>query len=265
MTVRVSAVEFLNSAPLTWGLRAGHHPTDWEVAFDMPSLCARRLVSGEADVGLVPSIEFARSPDLALAAPLCVAARREVTSVLLLCGGRLQDVRHVRLDPASRTSQALTRILLERVLKHAPSYEESPCGAGDLEAHEAALVIGDPALALGHARRTGQTVDLAELWNRETGLPFVFAVWAGTQPACTPQTRRVLEESYAHGRERLGEIVAAFSPRLGLPEATLRTYLTANLHYDVLEEERRALRLFFSLALKEEFPHERLIVPAPAA
>lgn len=263
--IRVSAVEFLNSAPLTWGLRAGHHPPDWEVAFDMPSLCAKRLLGGEADVGLIPSIEFARSPGLVLAAPLCVAARREVTSVLLLCGETLERVRRVVLDPASRTSQALTRLLLERVLDRTPSYEEGVREIGSLGPEEAALVIGDRALALGRAQRGGDTVDLADLWHRETGLPFVFAVWAGRPGACTPATRRVLEDSYAYGREHLGQIIGAFSPCLGLPEPLLRTYLTENLHYDLHEEERRALGLFFRLALKEEFPHERLRVPAPAA
>ncbi len=111
--MRVSVVEFLNAAPLYWGLKHGKHPDGWEVSYDIPSACARRLAEGACDVGLIPSIELVRQPDLVVAAPLCVGADEEVTSVLLLARGELEDLRTVHLDAASRTSRELVKILLQ--------------------------------------------------------------------------------------------------------------------------------------------------------
>ena len=262
--MRVSVVEYLNSAPLYWGLREGHHPPDWKVAFHVPAECARRLGSGEADVGLIPSIEFARDPSLRLAAPLCVAARREVTSVLLLAGGPLASITKIYLDPTSRTSQALTRLLLEREGARVEEVEESARFPCPLPPGEAALVIGDRALALGRTQGAGIRHDLAELWNRHTGLPFVFAVWAGREGACTPEARKVLEESRSHGARSLDAIVRHFAPRLGLPGAEIHRYLTEHLHFDLGDREVEAMARFFAEVLREDVPHERFRIPAPA-
>lgn len=263
--MKISVVEYLNAAPLYWGLREGLHPPDWEVAFHVPSECARRLREGEADVGLIPSVEFARNAGLFLAAPLCVAARREVTSVLLLAGGPLAELKKVYLDPTSRTSQALARVLLEREGAKVEEYEESPRFPYPMPTGEAALVIGDRALALRKEVGAGELHDLAELWNRRTGLPFVFAVWAGREGACTPATRRVLEESRAHGARSLDAIVRHFAPRLGLPGAEVHRYLTEHLHYDLDHREVEAMARFFAEVLHEDVPHDRFRLPAPAA
>lgn len=259
--MNISAVAFLNSAPLWWGLRAGLHPPGWTVDFDTPSACARKLASGEAGAGLIPSVEFARNPGLILAAPLCVAARREVTSVLLLCGGKLKDLGKVWLDPASRTSQALTRVLLEMEQVPPPEFQERDTLPERLGPREGVLVIGDRALALPPTLQTATHVDLAGLWNRHTGLPFVFAVWAARREAASTELAQVLAASYAHGREHLGDIETQFARALRLPPRKLHTYLTRHLHYTLDREESDAMALFFSLVLKEEFPHDRFRLP----
>jgi chorismate dehydratase len=261
--VKVSAVGFLNAAPLYWGLKAGLHPPDWEVSFDLPSRCAERVLKGEADLGLIPSIEFARSRGLVLAAPLCVGARREVTSVLLLCGGEVSGIRTVYLHAASRTSQMLTRILLADLVAQEPLYREVAEPPTALAPEEAALVIGDPALTLPRALKGLHRYDLAELWNRKTGLPFVFAVWAGRKSACTRETETVLARSHAYGMEHLEEIVDQFSRTLDLPPETLRRYLTDHLSYPFGGAEVAGLRRFVALALKEEIPDERLGCASP--
>jgi chorismate dehydratase len=261
--VKVSAVGFLNAAPLYWGLKACLHPPDWEVSFDLPSRCAERVLKGEADLGLIPSIEFARSRGLVLAAPLCVGARREVTSVLLLCGGEVSGIRTVYLHAASRTSQMLTRILLADLVAQEPLYREVAEPPTALAPEEAALVIGDPALTLPRALKGLHRYDLAELWNRKTGLPFVFAVWAGRKSACTRETETVLARSHAYGMEHLEEIVDQFSRTLDLPPETLRRYLTDHLSYPFGGAEVAGLRRFVALALKEEIPDERLGCASP--
>jgi predicted solute-binding protein len=263
--VRVSVVEFLNAAPLYWGLKHGRHPDDWEVSYDIPSACARRLAEGGCDVGLIPSIEFARQPDLVLAAPLCVAADEEVTSVLLLARGRLEDLRTVHLDAASRTSRELVRILLAERCAVSPAFTGSSKDPAILEDGEASLIIGDPAMTLGELPGAVHRHDLAALWRLDTGLPFVFAVWAARRSSFTREVRDTLEASHAFGVKRLEAIVDVFSRSLGLGPQTVRRYLTHHLHYAMGAAEKKSLARFFALALKEDIPDDRLAVPATSA
>ena len=109
--IRVSVVDYLNARPLTWGLLREPLPRI-SVSRDTPSVCARKVADGEADVGLIPSIEYARQPELSMVPGLGIAASSEVRSVLLVSRVSREKIRSVSLDPASRTSVALTRILL---------------------------------------------------------------------------------------------------------------------------------------------------------
>src|SRR5215471_7510691 len=167
--LRISLVDFLNARPLTWGLV--HDPPEGIfISRDTPSVCADKLASGEVDVGLIPSIEYQRIPGLRVVRSLGIAASSEVRSVLLVSDVSRDRIRSVALDPASRTSAALTRILLKRVYGVAPEYRE---GAGSADAR---LIIGDPALK---TRLNGHVVlDLAAEWRAFTGRSFVFAFWA---------------------------------------------------------------------------------------
>jgi len=241
-------VGFLNSDPLTWGLRPGRAPMGWEVSFDVPSRCAARLRAGEVDLGLVPSAVFLMEPELFLAAPLGVVAPREAGSVLLLRRGPLEELRKVSLDPASRTSQALLRHLLKRRLPREPLYVEAEPPAA-LGKGEGALVIGDPALCLPAGLDGLPADDLAALWREETGLPFVFAVWAGRREVCTRETARALLRSLEEGLRALDEIAAQGARRLGLSEERVRRYLTENLSFRLGPEERDSLRRFAEEAL----------------
>src|SRR5260370_39611227 len=129
--LRISLVDFLNARPLTWGhLHAP--PTSVSVSRDLPSVCAQKLADGSADVGLIPSIEYQRIASLRAVPGLGIAAASEVRSVLLISDVSREKIRSVWLDPASRTSAALVRILLNRVYGLDPEYRES--GSGNREA-----------------------------------------------------------------------------------------------------------------------------------
>src|SRR5512142_797802 len=138
--MRFSVVDFLNARPLTWGLLR-NPPPGVEVSRDMPSVCADKLARGEADVGLIPSIEYQRIPGLLVVPGLGIAASSEVRSVLLVSKVSRERIRSVSLDPASRTSAVLTRILLARRYGLSPEFLE-----GEGTETDAKLVIGDPAL-----------------------------------------------------------------------------------------------------------------------
>jgi chorismate dehydratase len=239
--LRISLVDFLNARPLTWGL-LHEPPPGVSVSRDVPSACAAKLASGEADVGLIPSIEYQRIPGLRVVPGLGIAAATEVRSVLLVSKVSREKIESVSLDPASRTSAALTRILLKRVYGLAPEY-------GEAREADASLVIGDPALK---ARRNGHVVlDLAAEWRAFSGHPFVFAFWAVREEAADPEVARLLQASYEAGRRDFGALVAEEASRTGLSRPVVEDYLRHALHYELDAGDLAGLELFYRLASEE--------------
>lgn len=243
--IRVSVVDFLNARPLTWGL-LHEAPAGVDVSRDVPSVCAAKLAAGDVDVGLIPSIEYQRIPNLKVVPALGIAASSEVRSVLLVSDVSRERIRSVDLDPASRTSAALTRILLRRVYGIAPEYREAS-GAG--ARGDARLVIGDPALK---TRLNGHVVlDLAAEWRAFSGHPFVFAFWAVRAGAATPEVTALLRQSYAAGLESFATLVRQEAATSGLSEAVVEDYLRHALHFELDAGDLDGLQLFYRLAAEE--------------
>ena len=251
--MKIALVDYLNAAPLWWGLKAGHRPDGWELCFRTPAQCADMLRSGEAKVGIVPSLEFDRIPDLCMPVPLGVACAGEVRSVLLFCGGPLAEIGTVMLDPTSRTSQSLVKILLRTRTASPPRYAEKAWDGGSLAPDAAALVIGDRALRLRKGWG-GTVVDLGREWFEETGRPFVFAVWAAQKLPDEEFVAEALLRSYHFGAEHLEEIVTKYAPKVGLSQEEVRDYLTVALHHPLREPDYEGLREFWERAWLEREP-----------
>ncbi|HSE63998.1 MAG TPA: menaquinone biosynthesis protein [Thermoanaerobaculia bacterium] len=239
--LRFSVVDFLNARPLIWGLLE-NPPPGVEVSRDVPSACADKLASGEADVGLIPSIEYQRIPGLRVVAGLGIAAASEVRSVLLVSDVSREKIRSVALDPASRTSAVLTRLLLKRRYGIDPEFRDG--GAAD-----ASLVIGDPALK---TRLNGRVVlDLAAEWRAFSGHPFVFAFWAVRPGVDAGEAGRIVRESYAAGQRNFPRLVAGEAAASGLSEAVVEDYLRHSLHYELDAGDLEGLELYYRLAAEE--------------
>jgi chorismate dehydratase len=241
--VKISIVDFLNARPLVWGLLT-NPPPGVEISRDMPSVCADKLRDGRADAGLIPSIEFRRIPDLVRVDGLGIAAESEVRSVLLVSSVSRERIRRLKIDPASRTSAALARILLKRRYGLAPEIvTENP---------DAELVIGDPALK---TRQQGRVVlDLAAEWRSLTGFPFVFAFWAVRRTAWTPELESVLRASYrasAASFEAMVDSEIATARAQGddsLSRAMIEDYLRHCLHFELGSGDLAGLELFYRFA-----------------
>lgn len=240
--IRISVVDFLNARPLTWGL-LHEPPSGVAVSRDLPSACAQKLASGEADVGLIPSIEYQRIPDLRVVRGLGIAASSEVRSVLLVSNVSREKIRSVSLDPASRTAAVLTRILLNRRYGLAPSYTEAAAGC------DAQLIIGDPALK---TRLSGRVVlDLAAEWRAFSGQPFVFAFWAARAGAASPEVAALLRRSYDSGRAQFAALVTEEAAQTGLSEPVVEDYLRHCLHYELDAGDLEGVSLFYRLAAED--------------
>jgi chorismate dehydratase len=215
-----------------------------------PARCAEQLATGEADIGLIPSIEYQRIPDLQIIPGISVAARNEVRSVLLVQPRDAREIHSVALDTSSRTSVALLKLLLKMKLGREPRYEEHPPDLEDmLRRCDAALIIGDAALRLSPDEYS--ITDLAREWITWQQRPFVFAFWA-----CRPNLSvaedlvDVFHSAREWGLERREEIVTSFSRRLELPVPFLREYLVRNIDYDFGAKHLEGLERFFRLAFE---------------
>jgi len=246
--LRVCAVSYLNTTPLVWGMLHGPQQGAFDLEFGIPSACADRLASGAADIGIVPSFELTRQ-DLEVIPGTGIACRGAVRSILLVSSRPAAEIRTLAADISSRTSVELARVILERrygadfvSLPHAPDLDAM------LRTADAALIIGDPALDVEPARLPYRVYDLGAEWMEMTGLPMVFAVWAGHKGTVTEEVAEAFRESYRYGRERIEEIVAAEAPRRGFAPALVREYLTRIIVHELGPREYQGMELFLEYA-----------------
>src|SRR5215471_7448815 len=252
--LRISAISYLNTAPLMWDFEHGQAAREFEISYTVPSLCAKALAQGTADIGIIPAAAYAEIPGLQVLPDVAIASRRAVRSILLVSQIPLELVRTVALDTSSMTSVALTRILFEKWMGGGRTFTSmEPDIEKMLNECDAGLLIGDPALEVD--RQKYHTVDLAEEWIRYTGKPFVFAFWAVRGAALGEADSAidipaVFRDSRDHGLEpkNLETISRQWAPQVGLSEAEVRTYLTENIHYQLDAGCLDGLRLFYQYA-----------------
>lgn len=244
--VRVGAVEYLNARPLVCDLP--ELCPDLDLVFDVPSALADALAAGELDVGLIPVVEYFRAGTYSIVPDIAIASRGPVLSVTLFSRVPLADVRRVALDTGSRTSAALTEIVLHGRYGVRPDVVPLPAEARAEDADaDAVLLIGDRAM---RACLPGFTyaVDLGQEWHDWTGLPMVYAVWAVRAGADLGPAAAALAEAKRRGVARTGEIAFAEARRLGLDAGFCRRYLAHIIRFDLGEPELAGLRRYYDLA-----------------
>jgi chorismate dehydratase len=274
--LRISAISYLNTAPLMWDFEHGEAGHEFDISYTLPSACARALEAGTADIGIIPAAAYAQFPGLMALPGVAIASRRPVRSILLVSRVPVDQIRTVALDTSSMTSVALTKILFEKWLGGGRTFTSmAPDVEKMLAQHDAGLVIGDPALQIDRSRYF--TLDLAEEWIRYTGKPFVFAFWAVRQQALQenalcgdalcgdgrprPSAERsaavsqqdlatIFQQSRDHGLEpaSLDHIAREWAPKLGIGEADVRSYLTENIYYYLDSLCLEGLQLFYRYA-----------------
>lgn len=254
--LKISAISFLNTAPLMWDFENGDTAASLRGHFDfsytIPSRCAEALAAGTADIGIIPVAAYTTIPDLAIIPGVSIASKDKVRSILLVSKVPVDKIRSVALDNSSRTSAALVQIYLKKFVGVEAGYSpQAPDLNEMLRWHDAGLLIGDPAL---QAQTAGYHVyDLAEEWRRWTYLPFVFAVWAVRKSALRElksniNIARVFQQSRDHGLQHIPEIAEAWAPHLSLDQALIRDYLSQNIDYTLDRENLEGLKLFYRYA-----------------
>ena len=265
MPLRVAAIDFLNPAPLMWDFH--HSPQQSALAeryhlhLTAPSACARELLSGEADLGLIPVA--ALTEELRIVPGCTIASLARVRSIQLIVRAplALEQIRTIAADTASRSSVAYAQILFRHFLGTDPEFRPAPADPESmLRDNDAALLIGDPAL-LALERRADLAAhlgpclwyDLAEQWHLRTSLPWVAAVWAVRPEAVPKPASRLrliadLNASRDHGLAHIDDLVHEWTSRIALAPSTVRAYLTQNIYYQLDSACIHAIQTFRQLA-----------------
>jgi chorismate dehydratase len=289
--LRVAAINFLNPAPLMWDFE--HPPRNaalsahYDIHYTQPSLCADDLLSGRADLGLIPIASL--TPSLAIVPGCTIASLDRVRSIQLIVkqnrGARvsrslpaadigstsptdeaLAQVRTIAADTASRSSLAYAQILFHKFIGTRPEFLPTAANpAAMLQQADAALLIGDPALLALEARNHIEQsagpclwLDLAHEWRTRTRLPWVAAVWAVRPEALTPQSISAtqltadLQRSRDTGLANINSLVEEWTPRIAIPPATIRHYLAQNIHYTLSPECIATIELFRTYAAEAD-------------
>ena len=273
--LRISVVQYLNTAPLVRGFTHGPLRGKYDLSFTLPASCSDDLRDGAADVAIIPAIEYQRIDNLVVLPDLAIAAKKRVRSLLIVARKPIKEVIKIALDRSSRSTQALTRILCAEHWRIAPEFLEDALDPATMLNHcDAALLIGDPALRLaiviaaqstrgadgelqcdaaaagvGGADRL-HVYDVVEEWRRMTGATAVLAIWAARRGVVTSEIAADFNASALFGMQHIGEICEQAAKAENLPAAELEIYLRENIDYTLDEQNQRGLRLYFTHAAK---------------
>jgi chorismate dehydratase len=259
--LRISAISFLNTAPLMWDFE---HPNDaprdlaaeFDISYTVPSACAEALRKANADIGIIPAITYQTVPDLVVIPDIAIASFGAVRSILVLSTCPLDEVKTLAADTSSRTSVVLARIMFQKWWQPGstgPQFVDvDPDPEKMLARCDAALLIGDPALVADRSKYA-ISVDLGEEWTRRTGKPFVYAFWAVRRAALVDhpladKLASIFQHSRDHGLKNVNGIAKEWVSRLGISELAVADYLLNNMRYGLAQEHLAGLNLFFALA-----------------
>jgi chorismate dehydratase len=251
--MNVTAVSYLNTKPFLYGIvQSGLH-AEINLRLDIPSVCAAKLLSGEADMGLVPVAVVPLLDNPYIISDYCIGAAGKVRTVAIFGDVPLHEMTHIYMDHHSRTSVELARLLLAEYWQLSPvllpaheGYEKEIGGT------VGALVIGDRAIEV--EGRHAYAYDLAEAWHAHTGLPFVFAAWVSNRPLEADFLQR-FNAALRTGIDSLPELMYILPP----PRSSfdLYDYYTTNISYAFDQRKKQALALFLHKIGKQVQPNVR--------
>lgn len=239
--LKISAVSYLNTFPFVYGIGQSGLLTNYRLDLDIPSLCAKKLKDGVADVALIPVGALADFPSYSFITDFCIGAVSSVKTVLLLSHKPLKEITEIGLDYDSRTSVQLVKVLAKHYWKIDPAWKNLLPGQVSKEAGtEAVVAIGDKTFDL--IKKYRYCYDLAEEWIRFTSLPFVFATWVTTKRISGP-FQSELNSALAYGVNHIKETLEFFKDRLPAGE-DCQSYLEKNISFPFDENKKKGLNLF---------------------
>jgi len=239
--IRISAVSYTNTKPFLYGIKHTDILNDIDLSVDIPADCAQKLIDNQVDIGLIPVAATLNLPEWHIISDYCIGASGPVNSVFIFSNCDIHEVKKVQLDPQSRTSNNLARVLMKNFWKvqpelivNAPDYAESA------DPYTAFVQIGDRTF--GKKSQYQFVYDLSEEWQKFTGLPFVFAAWIANKPVSQEFVDQ-FNISLKYGLEHRPELLKELPKR---EDFDLEDYLMHKLDFNLTEDKKKALHLFLN-------------------
>lgn len=237
--IRISAVSYTNTKPFLYGIQNSAIIDKIDLSLDIPADCAQKLIDDKVDIGLIPVAATLNLPEWHIVTDYCIGAVGAVNSVFIFSNCDIQDVKAVQLDPQSRTSNNLARVLLKNYWKIQPELiTDAADYAQSTDPNIAFVQIGDRTF--GKKEQYKYVYDLSEHWQKLTGLPFLFAAWIANKPISeefVSEFNEALKHGLAHRTELLKEI-----PQRA--DFDLEDYLMHKLEFELTEDKKKAMYLF---------------------
>lgn len=248
--LRLSAVSYLNTKPFIYGIYRSDLADLIDLSLDIPSVCAKKLLSGEVDLALTPVAVIPELPQAYLVSNYCIGASGKVKTVCVFSEKPLSEIRRIYLDFHSRSSVALTRLLCTHYWKITPELIPAPPGFEDqISGDTAALIIGDRTIGLD--ARYPYVYDLAEAWMGWTELPFVFAAWIAVKPINRELMQR-FNKALQIGIDHLPELVKILPT---MDNFDIEGYFRHNISYDLDDAKWLGLNRFLNYLAGENGYH----------
>ena len=241
--IKISAVSYLNTLPFLYGIKKSQIIDKIDFEQDIPSVCASKLLENKVDIALVPVAVIPLLKNPFIISDYCIGAEGAVNTVLLLSDVPLQKIKSVYLDYQSRTSVNLIKILAEKFWKIKLRWINAEKGyEQDIKGDTAGLIIGDRTF---HIRNRYKYVfDLAEEWQKYSGLPFVFAVWTANKPVDADFINE-FNQALSFGINNLQQVSKEYYTNFPESEIDLHKYFTRFISYRFDQKKKQAMKLFF--------------------
>jgi chorismate dehydratase len=241
--IKVSPVSYLNTLPMTYGLKNSEVIKMTELSVDTPAECAKKLISGQVDIGLVPVAVIPEICNAQIISKYCIGANGPVRSVVLASQVSLDDITEIVLDPNSRTSVKLIKVIASEFWKKDFKFIAGKQGFEkvDIQGNTAGVVIGDKVFAI--EKKYKYIYDLAEIWKSFTNLPFVFAAWVANKPI-TEEYINLFNQGLSYGIAHVKDAVDNLETDITIDKIDLLHYLQNNLDYLLDDNKNKAINLF---------------------
>jgi chorismate dehydratase len=240
--LKISAVSYLNTKPFLYGLFQSGLESSIDLSLDIPSECARKLIAGEVDLGLIPVAVIPQLKTPHIISDFCIGTEGAVKTVCIYSHCPIEEITHLHLDYQSRTSVALARYLVTNYWKLKPQFIDAKAGfENHIQNKTAALIIGDRTIDMDVTYP--YVYDLGEIWKKHTNLPFVFAAWVSNTQL--PESfLKQFNNALQLGIEKRHQVAQLFQS--SYLNFDVYDYYHKYIDYELTSKKQQALKLFLN-------------------
>ena len=241
--INLGSVPFLNARPLIYPLEKGFVKNNFNISYFNPSTLSKMLLERKVDIGLIPVAEFLARDEYMALPDISISSFGKVDSVILLCKDEIKNLKTVAIDSRSQSSTALLKIILEAFIGINPEYLKKDVDDNFLENVDGGMLIGNSGLKALYSENNDFLVyDLGQLWTENTGLPFVYAVFAHKKSFDPGDSGELLIKAKNLGATLVSEIVEKEHDKLELSKEHCELYLSERIKFDLDAEKIKGLK-----------------------